>query len=72
MRHELLPIHAVSVDTLNQKRTCPSRRFFGATLMLENMQNLTVFFMSFEEMEAAMNDIITAQAGERMTRISPY
>ena len=40
--------------------------------MLENMQNLTVFFMSFEEMEAAMNDIITAQAGERTTRISPY
>ena len=72
MRHELLPIHAVSVDILNLKRTCHSRRFFGVTLMLEYMQNLTIFFMSFDEMEAAINDIITAQAGKRMTRPSQY
>ena len=72
MRLDLNPIHTVSVDTPNQKRTCHSRRFFGATLMLENMQNLTIFFMSFSEMEAAINDIITAQAGKEMTRSSQY
>ena len=59
MSLELAPIHAVSVDSPNQKLTCLSRRFFGATLMLENMQNLTIYFISFSEMEAAINEIIT-------------
>lgn len=72
MGHELLHIHAVSVDTPNLKRTCHSRCFFGATLMLELMQNITIFFMSFDEMEAAINDIITAQARKRLMRASQY
>jgi len=40
--------------------------------MLENMKNLTIFFMSFDEMETALNEVITAQAGKEMTRLSQY